>query len=385
MKDIVILGCGYSGMITALALSHQGISSTIIEKNPCTGKFLQDPRTISINLKSKDFLEKISLWQHLKKYAADVNNIHVMHNYQPETLSFTKDELGLSGALGYMIDGSSLKQTLFSLIKEIKLIKLIKSVGYRDVSFEGDICNLTLEDGTSLKPDLVIVSDGRNSIIKDKYFGYSVNKCYGEAAFVFNIRHEKAHNNAALEHFLPTGPFATLPLLDQNESAVVWSVESELAAMYKLLDKKELTQQIQKILGNFWGEVEITNEVQLFNLTAQVTDKYFFKNLVLVGDAAHHIHPLAGQGLNLGIIDIAYLSKIINRYFNLGLELNEIALKDYQKSRKYDNLKMFLATDLIDTVFRNQSLPSKIFKKVGFNFLNCFPTLKNQIIKATMS
>jgi len=385
MKDIVILGCGYSGMIAALALSHKGISSTIIEKSPCRGKFLQDPRTISINLKSKDFLEEINLWKHLKEYAADVNDIYVMHNYQPETLHFNKNELDLSGSLGYMIDGSSLKQTLFSLVKENKLIKLTKSVGYSDVSFDGEVCNLTLEDGTLLKPDLVIVSDGRNSIIKDKYFGYSVNKCYGEAAFVFNIWHEKAHNNAAIEHFLPTGPFATLPLLDQNESAVVWSIESELASMYKLLDKKDLTHQIQKILGNFWGEVKIINNIQLFNLTAQVTDKYFFKNLVLVGDAAHHIHPLAGQGLNLGIIDIASLSKIISRYFNLGLELNEIALKDYQKSRKYDNLKMFFATDFIDKIFRNQSLPSKVIKKVGFNFLNCFPRLKNQIIKATMS
>lgn len=385
MKDIVILGCGYSGMIAALALSHKGISSTIIEKSPCTCKFLQDPRTISINLKSRDFLEEINLWEHLRQHAAEVNDIYVMHNYQAETLCFSKDELGLNGALGYMIDGSALKMTLFSLVKENKLIKLVKSVGYSDVSFDEDTCNLALDDGALLKPDLVIVSDGKNSIIKDKYFGSSVNKCYGEAAFVFNIWHEKSHNNAALEHFLPTGPFATLPLLDQNESAVVWSVESELASMYKSLDKKELTNQIQKILGNFWGEVKITNNIQLFNLTAQVTDKYFFKNLVLVGDAAHHIHPLAGQGLNLGIIDIASLSQIIHRYFSLGLELNEIALNDYQKSRKYDNLKMFFATDFIDTIFRNQSLPSKIIKKVGFNFLNCFPGLKNQIIKATMS
>lgn len=384
MKDIVILGCSYSGMIAALTLSYKGISSTIIEKSPCRDKFLQDPRTISINLKSKDFLEEINLWEHLRGYAAEVNDIYVMHNWQPETLSFSKDELGLNGPLGYMINGSALKATLFSLVRENKLIQLVKSAPYSDVHFEEDVCNLTLDDGALLKPDLVIVSDGPNSIIKDKYFGYSVNKCYGEAAFVFNIWHEKSHNNAALEHFLPTGPFATLPLLDQNKSAVVWSVESELADMYKSLDSKELTNQIQKILGNFWGEVKIINNIQLFNLTAQITDKYFFKNLVLVGDAAHHIHPLAGQGLNLGIMDIASLSQIINKYFSLGLEINEIALKNYQKTRRYDNFKMFFATDFIDTIFRNQSLPSKIIKKIGFNFLSCFPGLKNQIIKSTM-
>ena len=226
----------------------------------------------------------------------------------------------------------------------------------------------------------MIVCDGKNSGLRAQYFPYLVNKDYAQIAFVFNVSHEKEHENCAVEHFLPTGPFAILPLLSQHQSAIVWSVKVDMAMVYKSLAIQDFQDMVQDLFGQFLGKISIISSISSFNLSAQMTQKYYHNNIVLVGDAAHSIHPLAGQGLNQGIKDVQALSDIIKKYYDLGLDINSCALDEYQKQRKIGNMKMFLATDMLDKVFSNNSSALATIRNAGFKLLNKFPSLKKAII-----
>jgi 2-octaprenyl-6-methoxyphenol hydroxylase len=377
--NITIIGCSYNGMLTALALASIGIKSTIIEKRKCDDKFFHDPRTTSITSSSKDFLINIDTWPQLEKHTSQIDHIYVVDNKKPNSIEFNSSELAVHDHLGYMVQNYDLKKTLYDAVKQNNLITVINGIGYEDVVFN-DGCQILLDNQSSINTDLVIICDGKNSRLRAKYFPYLINKDYHQAALVFNVAHELEHQNCAVEHFLPTGPFAILPLANQNQSAIVWSIKADLAMMYQNLDQETFTKQVQNLFGDFLGKVKLITKISAFNLSAQIVRRYFYNNLVVVGDSAHCIHPLAGQGLNQGIKDIKALSQIIKKYTDLGLDINSIALTEYERARKHDNLKMFLATDFLDKIFSNNSSALSIIRTLGFNFLNRFPNLKDQII-----
>jgi 2-octaprenyl-6-methoxyphenol hydroxylase len=377
----LIVGCSYNGMLTALFLAANGIKSTIIEKRKCDESFFYDPRTTSITAGSKEFFDHLGIWSQLEPYVSPIDQIYVLDNKSPTQIHFDNSEVDNASHLGHMIPNYYLKQTLYSIVSQNKLIEIIDNAGYKNVDFKENNTALHLEDGQEFNADLIIVCDGKNSNLRAKYFPYLINKDYKQIAFVFNVSCEKNHENTAVEHFLPTGGFAILPLSNQKESSVVWCVEVDLAIMYQALDLETFTQQVQDLFGDFLGKIQITSKISSFNLSAQIVKNYFFKNLVLVGDVAHSIHPLAGQGLNQGVKDITALGDIIKKYTSLGLDINSIALEEYQKARYKDNLQMFLATNFLDKIFSNKSKSLASLRRIGFNFLNHFPEVKRQIIR----
>jgi 2-octaprenyl-6-methoxyphenol hydroxylase len=265
------------------------------------------------------------------------------------------------------------------------MVEIVDGACYDSVLFNqaGDqnSCTISLDNGQQIYANLLIACDGKNSQLRRQYFPYLINKSYCQVAFVFNVEHEKDHENCAVEHFLDTGVFAILPLRNQKQSAIVWCVQAELAKLYNDLSLEHFTNLLQKMFGDFLGQVRIINKVEHFNLSAQMVAKYFFANSVLVGDVAHTIHPMAGQGLNQGIKDVESLTAIIEKYTKLGLDVNSIALQEYNKARRFDNFRMFLATDCLDKIFANQSCVANFVKDAGFGFFNKFPKCKDWVVK----
>jgi 2-octaprenyl-6-methoxyphenol hydroxylase len=384
--EIVILGAGYTGLITALALAHYGIRTKVIERSLCDENFFNDPRTTSINLHSCAFLTRLNLWEELRHLVSEIRRIYVVNNKGSDMIDFSHQACSdHTLALGYMICNSDLKKHLYHQAAQNSLIEIIDGAVYQSVAFDqqssGGPCLISLSNLQKISASLLVACDGRNSELRRQHFPYLINKSYRQVAFVFNIVHEKEHENCAVEHFLDKGVFAVLPLRDQKQSAIVWCVEDFMAQVYIGLDPQGFTDVLLKTMGDFLGSVQIISKVDYFNLSAQMVEKYFFANSVLVGDAAHSIHPLAGQGLNQGIKDVEALSSIIAKYSKLGLDINQVALREYSKARRFDNFKMFFATDFLDKIFANQSCIANFVKKASFGFFNKFPKSKSLILR----
>lgn len=365
---IDIIGCGITGMIMALSLASCGISSRILERTN-SNSFPTDLRTTAFTNQTQKFLESHKIWNLFGNEIGEIKDIYVVDNKSPRILHMGHEEAGVS-AIGYILRNDIIKKTLYKAICNSPLI--------------------TLQKGADISPEVIlkstnltIVCEGRSSPIK-QLFETRINKDYGQSAVVLIAKHEKAHENTAVEHFMPSGPFATLPMHDQHLSSVVWTEKHHISSLYKTMPINELTTYLQEKFGDFLGKIEIDSKVQTFPITAYITKNYVRNNIVLVGDIAHSIHPLAGQGLNQGIKDIESLTKIITQRLNNGLKVDEFALREYENSRIKDNYNMFFITDNINRIFSNNIKPLAVARRIGMSLLNDMGQLKHRIISYGM-
>jgi len=359
MKRIIIVGCGITGMMTSLAFAKKGLETHIYEKVK-SEKFPPDVRTTTFTSFSKEYMDEIGIWDLLKEESGFVRDIYIVDNKSPKMLHLPREE---NCDRGLVLPNDFIKNVLYAEVKRNKLVKLHKGVEYKNS-----------------KDDIVLACDGRQSQFSS-LFETRVNKSYNQAAIVLVCEHELDHDNVAVEHFMPKGPFAALPMKNQKQSSIVWSEPLETAEIFKSMEKQKLEQHLQEKMGDYLGKVKIASEVQIFPLTAKVTKNYYKDNIVLIGDSAHGIHPLAGQGLNQGIKDIKAIVEIFSKRLELGLEIDELALSQYEKERSKDNFLMYKLTDMLNSLFCNDSLTRRAFRRFGLAFLDEFSGLKKLISK----
>lgn len=377
---ITILGCGLSGMITALAFAQRNIPTTIIEERSTDHKdFFRDIRTTALTASSKEFFQTIEIWEELKKLTAPFNDIYVVDNRASEMLHFASKELDGVELMGYLLENTDFKKSLFKQVAANKLIDVLDRTSYEIIQNTHKGCELLLNKDKKHKCDLLIVCDGRNSEARQKYFSPELGKSYDQYAITFIVHHEEPHDGTAVEHFMPSGPFAILPLRDQNLSSVVWTIAAEKKDVIIKLPKDEFAYIVQQHFGNFLGKIKITSEVAAFPLKLYETKQYYNKKVVLIADTAHIMHPLAGQGLNQGIKDIASLTGLVSDY-----NISEEILEQYQKERKRDNSNMLEITDMINSIFSNQSKLLHGLRQLGFKAIEEIPVLKKLLIKYAM-
>ena len=366
-KPIHIISCGLTGMIMALALAHHGIPSTILESSK-SDKFPPDLRTTAFTRKAYQFMKSVGIWNLIADEVGPINDIYVVDNKSPRILHMGHEEAHVD-AIGYILRNDFLKERFYAAVLKEKLITLKKGVD------------------TSVSPTkegiLTLACEGRASPIKN-HFDTRVNKDYGQSAIVLVAEHEKPHECTAVEHFMPSGPFATLPMHNPHQSSIVWTEKHAIAALYKKMPIDDLTMHLQEHFGEFLGKVKIVSDVQTFPLTAYITKTYVKDNIVLVGDVAHAVHPLAGQGLNQGIKDIEELTHIISSRIKNGLEIDDFALKGYENARMQDNYNMFLLTDNINRVFSNDIKPLAFIRRLGMSILNEMGSMKHKIVSYGM-
>ena len=392
-KDIQILGCGITGMMMALALAHHKIPSVILERTN-SETFPHDVRTTAFTRKVQKYLAAVGIWDLFAKDAGEIKDIYVVDNRSPRILHMGHEEADLS-VMGYIVPNDLIKARLYEAAKKEKLIEVRKGVklptsvipaeaGAQSLNNKNWVParddNMTRDDNMPSTNDipLTLICDGRASLFR-RLFETRIDKDYGQNAIVLVTEHEKPHECVAVEHFMSSGPFASLPMQDPHHSSVVWTEKRDIALLYSKMDKAELEAHLQEKFGEFLGKVKIISKVQTFPLTAAITKTYVKNNLVLVGDVAHAIHPLAGQGLNQGIKDIEELTNIIVKRLENGLEVDDLALQEYERTRMRDNFNMFLFTDNINRIFSNDIKSLGFFRKIGLSLFDQMSILKRRI------
>lgn len=377
---IVIAGCGLAGMITALALANSNIAVTILEKRSIADpKFSADPRTTALNASSKEFFDKIRIWPEMERFFAPINDIYVVDNKSNDILHFASQVTSEKKVMGYMIKNDVFRKQILELTKAKKLITIIDQVDYSAIS-ESDHVRIKLsDDKEDMIADLLIVCDSARSQIASQYFAKKIDKQYNQYALVFNVRHEKSHEHGAVEHFLPNGPFAILPLQDLHHSSIVWTIPMRLNEVLMSMNGEEFLYNVQQNFGQFLGKIEIIDEVGSYPLRAYVAKSMVHNRIVLAADSAHVIHPLAGQGLNQGIQDI---ENLIQKILIYGID--DQALRLYEKERLQDNMRMYRITDGFNMIFSNNSKLLFHFRQTAFKILEKFTPLKALFVAYAM-
>ncbi len=380
---ITIIGCGLSGMITALSFAARGINSTIIERQNIRllydQSFFNDIRTTALTDSSKKFFETIGIWDNIAEISGPINDIYVADNKASEMVHFASHELKDEQVMGYLVENKDFKKSLLAQVLANRHITIIDNSSYEVKENNDHKCILTINGTLDQECDLLVVCDGSNSSTRQKYFSSETYKPYSQHALTFIVQHEKPHDGTAVEHFIPTGPFAILPLKNQNFSSVVWTIKSDINNAILNLPDDEFLYIVQQNFGQFLGNISIKSEIASFPLKAYATNKYYNKRIVLVADSAHVIHPLAGQGLNQGIKDIQSLVNII---FEFGV--SNQSLEKYQNTRKSDNNAMLEITNILNSLFSNNSKIFHAARQLGFRAIEKIPPFKKLLIKYAM-
>lgn len=380
-RDLVILGGGLVGMTLALAAARAGITSHVVDKADPAELTAEgfDGRASAISTASWNLFGNIGLAARLEPLGCPIDSIAVIEAMKPGRIDFQpKPE---EGSLGRMFSNRDLRMALFDAAREEPAIAWHTRVEpIRRERGEHGVA-VTLDDGRILEGGLLIAAEGRMSPTRIEE-GIPVARWqYHHRALVTALAHEKPHDNVAWEIFYPEGPFALLPLLDlpdgRHRSALVWTVAEKDAAGYLALSERAFLAEAAKRMDGMFGAMELLAPVMSYPLNFHHAGKITGQRLALVGDAAHGMHPIAGQGLNLGLRDVAALVEVLSEGMRLGLDPGDAQLlARYERWRSLDNLAVMSVTDGINRLFGVPGrLPSAV-RRLGMGVVQRVPPLK---------
>jgi 2-octaprenyl-6-methoxyphenol hydroxylase len=381
--DVIIFGGGMIGLALAAALDSSGVSAIVVDPaDPAPRSSAAfDGRTSAVSSSSMRMLEAIGVAEHLAEPGCPIRRIAVADGLEPGGLHFDADA---DEPLGWMHENRHLRAALQARAEQGKETWLLwkSKVTAVDRGEHGVI--VSLDDGRKLHAPLLVAADGRNSRTREAAGIRVARWKYDHQAIVSVLRHEHDHENVAYEIFYPTGPFALLPMTDDaggHRSAIVWSVPEEDAAGWLGLTDADFAAEARAAMGGFLGEIAMLAPRSSFPLgfhhAAQITGQ----RLALAGDAAHAIHPIAGQGLNLGFRDVAALAQVLVEGARLGLDLGDRQLLDrYQRWRSLDSLSVAFATDSLTRIYGVPGRAASAVRRFGMGLIERISPLKNQLM-----
>ena len=377
--EVIICGAGMIGLTFALLMAEKKIKVCIIDKNDKKLLFgQQDSRTTAISQGSARILRNLGIWDKLKNDFQPINQIFVAEGLGYHDITFDCKNLR-EGPLGFIVDNKLIKKTLLNEVLKSKYITLKYDTEIFNINNE-DINNSFIETKNfNLYFKMLVAADGRFSKTRYhaniKYYYHD----YQQTAFVFNISHSKKHHGVALERFFPTGPLAILPVnnLKINQSSIVWTVDSEIANDKTF--KENFKGEFEKKYDNFFGKIISLSEVKKYPLNVFSCYDIFKKNIILIGDACQAIHPIAGQGFNLGLRDAFVLAQTLEKSKKLGLEpFNLNLMQSYENMRKMDKTLLVNATHTLNSLFSGSGKFKSLFRKTGLKIFAQSKFLKNQ-------
>ncbi len=377
--EIVICGAGMIGLTFALLMAKKKIRVCIIEKNSKKNLFEQkDSRTTAISQGSYRIYKEIDIWDKISLKVQQIDQILVAEGLGPNDLNFNHKNLN-EGPLGYIVENKIIRHLLLKEVLKSKYITFMENNEVSEIQNEDVNASLIKTSKKSLFYKLLVAADGRFSNTRYhaniKYFFHD----YKQNAFVFNICHEEKHNGIALERFFPTGPMALLPMKStkENKSSVVWTVDSSISNRENF--KKNFDEEFKLRYDNFFGKIKNISKVKSYPLNVYSCYDYFKKNIVLIGDACQAIHPIAGQGFNLGLRDAKCLAEIIEEFKGLGLEPNSSNLfKFYENKRQIDKNLLVFSTHNLNKLFSSSGKISSILRKIGLKIFSKSSLLKKK-------
>ena len=380
--DIVISGASYIGMSLACVLAKYGLKIALIG-NKYNNYYIQKTlpsRQFAINVASIQFFQDIGIKKLLEDTSQPINQVIVEDLINHKQLIFDPNDLNLKN-FGFMVDENCLSQSLLSIIKQYKNIIFYTKNQIIHIKNSIYSINLLLSNQYLLTSKLLIIAEGKNSRLRE-LIGIRTNKIsYNQDAIVFNITHEMSHNGIAVEKFFQSGPFAILPKKNYYQSCIVWTDIVNTGKLITSMAKNDVAYLVSKKLDNMLGKIKISSDIIYFPLNLMYADNYFKGNSILCGDAMHNIHPIAGQGLNLGLRDVQLLGKLIKNNINLGLPINSVTLLDYyNQQRECDINFMINSTHCINAIYSTEILPIQLLRKIGSNMINKVAPIRRYIL-----
>jgi len=385
--DIIIVGGGLNGPALALALAQTGYRITVIDTLPRTARKDAgfDGRAYALALASQQLLCAIGVWQRVGDKAQPMLEIKVTDGHagagpSPFFMHFDHAEIE-EGPMGYMVEDRHLRRAFLAAMDAQESITQIsgKSVVAQEVDFASS--SVTLDDGSTLTGQLLIGTDGRKSGTANRAGIKRSGWDYGQTALVCAIAHDLPHHGIAHQFFMPPGPLAILPLTG-NRSSIVWSERHESAKDINALDDTGYLQALRPRFGGFLGEISLAGGRFTYPLNLTIADSFVGARLALVGDAAHGMHPIAGQGLNAGLRDVGALAEVLTLAGRRGEDIgSQLVLERYQQWRRFDTTTLAAATDLFNKLFSNDNPLLRLGRDLGMGVVGSIPGLRRNFMR----
>jgi len=386
-SDILIVGGGLNGPALALACAQNGLRVTMIDALPLKTRAGAnfDGRAYALALATTRMLQALGIWDQVKDNAQPILDIIASdgrpgEGAAPWFLHFDHTEIE-EGPMGYMLEDRYLRNALLAAVKNHKAITQI--AGHKVVAQYTDATHgqVTLDDGRIVTGRLLAGCDGRDSGTAKRAGIQRTGWGYEQTALVCAIGHEKAHNGVAHQFFTPSGPLGILPL-PGNRCSIVWAETTERAKWISKLSNADYLAELRPSFGDFLGKITLEGARFSYPLKLTIANSFIADRLVLVGDAAHGMHPLAGQGLNMGLRDVAALAEVLVLANRRGEDLaNTLVLQRYQQWRRFDTATMAAATDGINRLFSNENPILRAGRDIGLGIVNALPDLRRGLIR----
>jgi len=385
MVDCLIAGGGYVGLSTAVAIKDAAPHLNIMLVDAAPESALStDERASAIAAAASRMLDQLGIWQNMQAHAQPITEMIVTDSrtsdpVRPVFLTFGDVDEADNESFAHMLPNKVLVGELRKKAKDlgIQIVAEETVTGFKT----GDAATLIkLGSGKSVSAKLLIAADGVRSKLRDEAGIKTVNWSYDQMGIVTTVAHERPHEGRAEEHFLPAGPFATLPL-SGNRSSLVWTEPTANAKRLMAADDFTFELELETRFGHKLGEISLDGPRKAFPLGLTLARDFVRPRFALVGDAAHGIHPIAGQGLNLGFKDAAALAQTIVEADRLGLDIgSETILERYQMWRRFDTVQMGVVTDVLNRLFSNDNQPLRLLRTIGLGIVDRLPSLKSQFI-----
>ncbi|HTZ35313.1 MAG TPA: UbiH/UbiF/VisC/COQ6 family ubiquinone biosynthesis hydroxylase [Stellaceae bacterium] len=388
--ELLVAGGGLNGLLLGIACAGAGLAVAIVDRLDPAATLDEgfDGRTSAIAYGSKLVFEAVGLWPLIAAAAEPIREIRVADDDSPLFLHYDHRELGPAECevtpLGYIVENRVLRRALYERARALPGLRLLAPRTLGPMTAAPESAVVTLADGARLHCRLVAAADGKESPLRRAAGIGTVEWRYRQTGIVTTVAHERAHGGIAVEHFLPAGPFAILPMTG-NRSSIVWTEDSGLAPRLLALPDAAFADELAARFGDFLGTLEPVGPRWAYPLSLMQAERYVAPRLALVGEAAHVIHPIAGQGLNVGIRDVAALAEAVIDARRLGRDIgDDDVLERYQRWRRLDAVLLAAVTDGLNRLFSNAAPPVKLARGLGLAAVNRVPPLKRLLMRHAM-
>ncbi len=393
--DVLIAGGGMAGMATAVAIAEAGIATVLVDPEAAEIRVAPgyDGRSSAIAYGSQQALQTLGLWWGMAEAAEPILDIRVSDGQigkpaPPLFLHYDHRESGLDAPFGHIVENVAIRRALLARLADLPELTVIAPARVVGTAHRGSAIDITLDDGRLVSAALLLAADGARSALRSAAGIGAAAFDYPQTGIVCTVSHELAHEGVAHEHFLPAGPFAMLPMTDHEDlhrSSIVWTEKRELAPKMLALDDDAFSAEIQRRFGDSLGRIKVLGRRWSYPLRLTHADSYIGKRLALIGDAAHAIHPIAGQGLNLGLRDVAAIAEVLTDAYRLGRDLGAAdVLEDYQRWRRFDSMMLIAVTDSLNRLFSTDLPPVRFLRDVGLAAVNRMAPVKRLLMRHAM-
>jgi 2-octaprenyl-6-methoxyphenol hydroxylase len=397
--DVLIAGGGMVGLAVAIALGQVGIPCLAVDSEPAEQRVSAgyDGRSSAIAYASQQALAALGVWPWLAREAEPILDIRVSdarpgEPAPPLFLHYDHRDAGLDAPFGYIVENRVIRRALLARLSELPQVRVVVPGRIAEAERGTGAVEARIEPadgpGLTVRARLLVAADGARSGLRQAAGIPVAEFAYRQSAIIATVSHDLPHGGVAHEHFLPSGPFAMLPMTDhegRHRCSIVWTERGDLVPALLQLDDAGFSAEIERRFGDSLGRIRVLGGRWSYPLRLIHAARYVDRRLVLIGDAAHAIHPIAGQGLNLGLRDVAALAEVLVGAHRLGLDLGSSdVLANYQRWRRFDTMLLIAVTDSLNRLFSNDLAPLRLARDLGLAAVNRLPPLKRLFMRHAM-